>query len=58
MNHENEIGTPNKPPRLVGANDYLNWRGRIESFVLYNDPELMDVMVIGYEHPTVLAANG
>ena len=40
LKFDNEIGTPNKPPRFLCNNDYASWKTRFESFIAYNDPDL------------------
>ena len=33
INYDNEIGTLNKPSRLMDPMDYPNWKQRIEAFI-------------------------
>ncbi|HEY5235126.1 MAG TPA: hypothetical protein VIJ14_03010 [Rhabdochlamydiaceae bacterium] len=40
LKFDNEIGTPNKPPRFLCNNDYSSWKSRFESFIAYNDSDL------------------
>ncbi|KAI3732728.1 hypothetical protein L1987_63935 [Smallanthus sonchifolius] len=51
LNHDNEIGTPTKPPRLMNLKDYSNWKSRFENYVNINDTSLWIPINEGYEHP-------
>ena len=33
INYDNEIGTLNKPHRLIDLMDYPNWKQRMEAFI-------------------------
>ena len=50
---DNEVGTPNKPPRFFCNNDYSSWKLRFESFILYNDPDLWTHITERYIQPRV-----
>ena len=51
MKFDNEIGSPNKPPRFMCNNDYSSWKTRFESFVAYNDPDLWIPITERYIRP-------
>ena len=53
LNYDNEIGTPNKPPRLMSMSDYGVWKWRFESFIGYIDTNLWIPITEGYEAPTI-----
>ena len=40
INYDNEIGTLNKPPRLMDPLDYPNWKQRMEAFISLVDYSL------------------
>ncbi|KAI3712345.1 hypothetical protein L1987_70897 [Smallanthus sonchifolius] len=52
LNYDNEIGTPQKPPKLLNVNDYSNWKARFEHYFLYTDSSLWIPILEGYKHPT------
>ncbi|KAI3808094.1 hypothetical protein L1987_24037 [Smallanthus sonchifolius] len=52
LNYDNEIGTPQKPPKLLNVNDYSNWKTRFENYISYIDSSLWIPILEGYKHPT------
>ncbi|KAI3742393.1 hypothetical protein L1987_60073 [Smallanthus sonchifolius] len=52
LNYVNEIGTPQKPPKLLNVNDYSNWKARFEHYISYTDSSLWIPILEGYKHPT------
>ncbi|KAI3754742.1 hypothetical protein L1987_54532 [Smallanthus sonchifolius] len=52
LNYDNEIGTPQKPPKLLNINDYYNWKARFEHYISYTDSSLWIPIIEGYKHPT------
>ncbi|KAI3828060.1 hypothetical protein L1987_02155 [Smallanthus sonchifolius] len=52
LNYDNEIGTPQKPPKLLNVNDYSNWKARFENYISYTDSSLWIPILEGYKHPT------
>ncbi|KAI3819555.1 hypothetical protein L1987_13396 [Smallanthus sonchifolius] len=52
LNYDNEIGTPQKPPKLLNVNDYSNWKARFEHYISYTDSSLWILILEGYKHPT------
>ncbi|KAI3762594.1 hypothetical protein L1987_53029 [Smallanthus sonchifolius] len=52
QNYDNEIGTPQKPPKLLNVNDYSNWKARFEHYISYTDSSLWIPILEGYKHPT------
>ncbi|KAI3827767.1 hypothetical protein L1987_01850 [Smallanthus sonchifolius] len=52
LNYDNEIGTPQKPPKLLNVNDYCNWKARFEHYISYTDSSLWIPILEGYKHPT------
>ncbi|KAI3776059.1 hypothetical protein L1987_45819 [Smallanthus sonchifolius] len=52
LNYDNEIGTPQKPPKLLNVNDYSNWKARFEHYISYTDSSLWIPILEGYKHPT------
>ena len=53
MNHDLEIGTPTKPPRLMSMSQYPYWKQRFEAFIAYADASLMIPLTLGYVAPMV-----
>ncbi|KAI3813994.1 hypothetical protein L1987_18733 [Smallanthus sonchifolius] len=43
LNYDNEIGTPQKPPKLLNVSDYSNWKARFKHYI---------PILEGYKHPT------
>ena len=58
LNQEKEIGTPTRPPVLQNLADYSMWKGRFESFIMYNDPHLMVPITFGYSQPQTVGLDG
>ncbi|KAI3724942.1 hypothetical protein L1987_64710 [Smallanthus sonchifolius] len=54
FNYDNEIGTPQKPPKLLNVNDYSNWKARFEEYISYTDSSLWIPILEGYKHPTYI----
>ncbi|KAI3676242.1 hypothetical protein L1987_85844 [Smallanthus sonchifolius] len=54
LNYDNEIGTPQKPPKLLNVNDYSNWKTRFEHYISYTDSSLWIPILEGYKHPTYI----
>ncbi|KAI3802318.1 hypothetical protein L1987_30448 [Smallanthus sonchifolius] len=54
LNYDNEIGTPQKPPKLLNVNGYSNWKARFEHYISYTDSSLWIPNLEGYKHPTHL----
>ncbi|KAI3783403.1 hypothetical protein L1987_42484 [Smallanthus sonchifolius] len=52
LNYDNEIGTPQKPPKFLNVNDYSNWKARFEHYISYTDSSLWIQILEGYKHPT------
>ncbi|KAI3775882.1 hypothetical protein L1987_45639 [Smallanthus sonchifolius] len=52
FNYDNEIGTSQKPPKLLNLADYFNWKDRFDQFVSFNDTSLWIPILEGYTHPT------
>ncbi|KAI3815357.1 hypothetical protein L1987_15022 [Smallanthus sonchifolius] len=52
LNYDNEIGTPQKPPKLLNVNDYSNWKARFEHYISYTNSSLWIPILEGYKHPT------
>lgn len=59
MKHDNEIGTSNRPPKFFGNNDdFVNWKARFESFVVFNDSDMWVPIVERYFRPAVSGPDG
>ncbi|KAI3775985.1 hypothetical protein L1987_45745 [Smallanthus sonchifolius] len=52
LNYDNEIDTPQKPPKLLNVNDYSNWKARFEHYISYTDSSLWIPILERYKHPT------
>ncbi|KAI3825124.1 hypothetical protein L1987_06600 [Smallanthus sonchifolius] len=52
LNYDNNIGAPQKPPKLLNVNDYSNWKARFEHYISYTDSSLWIPILEGYKHPT------
>ncbi|KAI3670901.1 hypothetical protein L1987_87545 [Smallanthus sonchifolius] len=52
FNYDNEIGTSQKPPKLLSLADYPNWKDRFDQFVAFTDTSLWIPILEGYTHPT------
>ncbi|KAI3717708.1 hypothetical protein L1987_69486 [Smallanthus sonchifolius] len=52
FNYDNEIGTSQKPPKLLSLADYPNWKDRFVQFVSFTDTSLWIPILEGYTHPT------
>ncbi|KAI3776078.1 hypothetical protein L1987_45839 [Smallanthus sonchifolius] len=52
LNYDNEIGTPQKPPKLLNVNDYSNWKAHFEHYISYTDSLICIPILEGYKHPT------
>ncbi|KAI3744731.1 hypothetical protein L1987_57822 [Smallanthus sonchifolius] len=52
FNYDNEIGTSQKPPKLLNLADYSNWKDRFDQFVSFTDTSLWNPILEGYTHPT------
>ncbi|KAI3776072.1 hypothetical protein L1987_45833 [Smallanthus sonchifolius] len=52
FNYDNEIGTSQKPPKLLNLADYSNWKDRFDQFVSFTDTSLWILILEGYTHPT------
>ncbi|KAI3786631.1 hypothetical protein L1987_40454 [Smallanthus sonchifolius] len=52
LNYDNEIGTSQKPPKLLSLADYFNWKDRFDQFVSFSDTSLWIPILEGYTHPT------
>ncbi|KAI3802114.1 hypothetical protein L1987_30240 [Smallanthus sonchifolius] len=52
VNYDNEIGTSQKPPKLLNLADYSNWKDRFDQFVSFTDTSLWIPILEGYMHPT------
>ncbi|KAI3762426.1 hypothetical protein L1987_52856 [Smallanthus sonchifolius] len=52
FNYDNEIGTSQKPPKLLSLVDYPNWKDRFDQFVSFNDTSLWIPILEDYTHPT------
>ncbi|KAI3815456.1 hypothetical protein L1987_15124 [Smallanthus sonchifolius] len=52
LNYDNEIGTSQKPPKLLNVNDYSNWKACFEHYISYTDSSLWIPILEGYKHPT------
>ncbi|KAI3744848.1 hypothetical protein L1987_57944 [Smallanthus sonchifolius] len=52
LNYDNEIGTSQKPPKLLSFVDYSNWKDRFDHFVSFTDTSLWIPILEGYTHPT------
>ncbi|KAI3810956.1 hypothetical protein L1987_20645 [Smallanthus sonchifolius] len=52
FNYDNEIGTSQKPPKLLNLADYSNWKDRFDQFVSFTDTSLWIPILEGYTHPT------
>ena len=49
---EYEIGTTNKPPKMMEVEDYLTWKDRFESFAKYQDARMWIFIQDGYITPS------
>ena len=49
---EHEVGTTNKPPKMMKVENYLTWKDRFQSFVEYQDTRMWLCIVDGYTNPT------
>ncbi|KAI3825202.1 hypothetical protein L1987_06679 [Smallanthus sonchifolius] len=52
FNYDNEIGTSQKPLKLLNLADYSNWKDRFDQFVSLTDTSLWIPILEGYTHPT------
>ncbi|KAI3732741.1 hypothetical protein L1987_63949 [Smallanthus sonchifolius] len=52
FNYDNEIGTSQKPPKLLNLADYFNWKDRFDQLVSFTDTSLWIPILEGYTHPT------
>ncbi|KAI3821549.1 hypothetical protein L1987_09117 [Smallanthus sonchifolius] len=52
LNYDNEIGTSQKPPKLLSLEDYSNWKDRFDQLVSFTDTSLWIPILEGYTHPT------
>ncbi|KAI3774091.1 hypothetical protein L1987_48634 [Smallanthus sonchifolius] len=52
FNYDNEIGTSQKPPKLLNLADYSNWKDRFDQFVSFTYTSLWIPILEGYTHPT------
>ena len=55
--YDNEIGTLNKPPRLMDTVDYPNWKKRMEAFINLIDYTLWDCYNVKEPVPIVESAD-
>ena len=49
---EHEVGTTNKPPKLMKVEQYLTWKDRFQSFIEYQDARMWICIEDGYANPT------
>ena len=49
---EHEVGTTNKPPKMMKVENYLTWKDRFQSFIEYQDTRMWICIVDGYTNPT------
>ncbi|KAI3503879.1 hypothetical protein L1887_32343 [Cichorium endivia] len=49
---EHEVGTTNKPPKMMKAENYLTWKDRFQSFIEYQDARMWICIQDGYVNPT------
>ncbi|KAI3802078.1 hypothetical protein L1987_30203 [Smallanthus sonchifolius] len=52
FNYDNEIGTSQKPSKLLNLADYSNWKDRFDQFVSFTDTSLWIPILEGYTHLT------
>ncbi|KAM0050154.1 hypothetical protein Hdeb2414_s0008g00294311 [Helianthus debilis subsp. tardiflorus] len=48
---EHEVGTTNKPPKMMKVENYLTWKDRFQSFVEYQDTRMWICIEDGYINP-------
>ena len=51
MNLDNQLGTANKPPKLLSLEDYPMWKDRFYNYILALDASLWIAIEDGYEVP-------
>ena len=49
---EHEVGTTNKPPKMMKVESYLTWKDRFQSFIDYQDAKMWICIQDGYALPT------
>ncbi|KAJ0683464.1 hypothetical protein HanPI659440_Chr16g0658571 [Helianthus annuus] len=49
---EHEVGTTNKPPKMMKVENYLTWKDRFQSFIEYQDTRMWICIEDGYTNPT------
>ena len=49
---EHEVGTTNKPPKMMKVENYLTWKDRFQSFVEYQDARMWICIQDGYIPPS------
>ncbi|KAJ0541144.1 putative RNA-directed DNA polymerase [Helianthus annuus] len=49
---EHEVGTTNKPPKMMKVENYLTWKDRFQSFIEYQDTRMWICIEDGYVNPT------
>ena len=49
---EHEVGTTNKPPKMMKVENYLTWKDRFQSFIEYQDAKMWICIQDGYALPT------
>ena len=49
---EHEVGTTNKPPKMMKVENYLTWKDRFQSFIEYQDARMWICIQDGYANPT------
>ena len=49
---EHEVGTTNKPPKMMKVENYVTWKDRFQSFVEYQDTRMWMCIEDGYVNPT------
>ncbi|KAI3773958.1 hypothetical protein L1987_48498 [Smallanthus sonchifolius] len=52
FNYDNEIGTSQKPPKLLSLADYRNWNDHFDKFLSFTDTTLWIPILEGYTHLT------
>ena len=49
---EHEVGTTNKPPKMMKVENYLTWKDRFQSFIEYQDARMWICIQDGYINPS------
>ncbi|KAM0052178.1 putative transcription factor interactor and regulator CCHC(Zn) family [Helianthus debilis subsp. tardiflorus] len=49
---EHDVGTTNKPPKMMRVENYLTWKDRFQSFIEYQDTRMWICIADGYTNPT------